>query len=284
MKRIILTFFLLVMIVGVITFTIYTTNEKNKEIINNQNKEQTNTAVQKSKVENAIPDKNYTKLEITSDKIQSLYQKTRVRREIAEVPDYYTNEKFTNDSIITITLENDVKKIENKIYDESLGDYVNFYEYDLEDFSNKAKELWGENVSYDLEKYKGVTHCEGYSYNPESKKLNLNFTTGCGLEKEILSELVLAYETNTKLVLIEKSLYVRFMEKEEEQKGIYNNAKEKKMISAFNAEEVEKILDNKEYSTHLLKQYDESATYYSYTFEKKNNDTYYLKEFKQFTI
>ena len=279
MKKIILAFFLFLIIVGVITFTIYSINEKNNAIINSQNKEQTNTTIpenKKSKVEDAIPDKNYTKLDIDSNKVQNLYERTRIHNEITGVPDYYPNEKFTNDSLITITLENDVKKTENKVYDESLGDYVSFYEYDSEDFSSKVKEIWGENVSYNLEKYSGVNHCEGYSYNQESKKLTLTFATGCGFEEEVLSELVFAYETDKKVVLIEKSLYLDY-------KGIYNNAKEKELIHAYTTEEVNKILSNTEYSKNLLEKYDASTTYYSYTFEK-NKDTYYLTEFNRFSV
>lgn len=277
----ILAIFLFLVIVGVMVFTIDYTNKKNDAIIEEQNTKDLQEKLQQSKIEDYIVDEKYTSVDILSSKVQDLYNKTKIRKEIAEVPEHYKFEKFTNDSIITLTLENKVNSLEKKVFDEILGQEVKFYEFDMHDFSEKAQNLWGKEIIYNLEEYQGTFRCEKYNYDKVSQKLIQSFSSKCEVEEDIFSELVFAYETENKLVVIEKNLYVRFIENDKDKIGIYNNVKEKQLVQPLTNEEINKIKQDTEERKNILKKYEKFATYYSYTFLKKEDGTYILKDFNR---
>lgn len=277
----ILAIFLFLVIVGVMVFTIDYTNKKNDAIIEEQNTKDLQEKLQQSKIEDYIVDEKYTSVDILSSKVQDLYNKTKIRKEIAEVPEHYKFEKFTNDSIITLTLENKVNSLEKKVFDEILGQEVKFYEFDMHDFSEKAQNLWGKEITYNLEEYQGTFRCEKYNYDKVSQKLIQSFSSKCEVEEDIFSELVFAYETENKLVVIEKNLYVRFIENDKDKIGIYNNVKEKQLVQPLTNEEINKIKQDTEERKNILKKYEKFATYYSYTFLKKEDGTYILKDFNR---
>lgn len=215
-------------------------------------------------------------LDSYSSKLNDLYEKTRIKKEITTIPDYYENEKFTNDTIITLTLENGVRSTEKEIYDNALKENITYLEYDRQDFDRRAKELWGETITYLPEKYSGVMHCEGYSYNKEKATFEKYFNSSCGEENEVISELAFAYETKKTLVIIEKSLFLNYGPKEA---GIYNNKKENIVLYLFvNEDELENAYKNK---NSYLQKYSDLATYYSYTFNKNEDGTYTLSTFER---
>ncbi len=285
MKRKILAIFMLILIAGVIGFTIYFANRRKNAFLENQKveeKEPGKNTTDDLEEENNGLDTNYRILDVSSSNVQDLYNKTRIRDEIQEVPDYYKNEKFTNDSIITLTLENEVNRTEKKVFAENLNDYETIYEYDMDDFSRKVQELWGNAIEYNLEDYTGAIHCEGYYYDKETKKLALRFESGCGLEEKIISDLVFAYETDSKIILIEESLYIRYVEKNNEAVGIYNNAKDKKLIQSLSENDINILMVSKE-NKNLLSQHKDSVTNYKYVFQKNSDETYTLSEFNRLT-
>lgn len=219
-------------------------------------------------------------LDLSSMKVNNLYEKTRISKEITTIPDYYKNEKFTNDSIITLTLESGVRSIEKQIHDDALREDITYLEYDKQDFERKAKELWGPTISYNSEKYNGSMHCEGYIYNKEKEVFEKHTITTCKTEEEIISEIEFAYETETELVLVEKSLYLDYGTNTKIKKaGIYNNVKENILLYEFtNEDEIENAITN---GTAYLQQYSDFATYYSYTFNKSEDGSYILSNFKR---
>lgn len=221
-----------------------------------------------------------TQLELSSMKINNLYEKTRISKEITTIPDYYKNEKFTNDSIITLTLESGVRSIEKQIHDDALREDIIYLEYDKQDFERKAKELWGPTISYNSERYNGSMHCEGYTYNKEKDIFEKHTIANCEVKEEIISEIEFAYETETELVLVEKSLYLDYGTNTKTKKaGIYNNVKENILLYEFtNEDEIENAITN---GTAYLQQYSDFATYYSYTFNKSEDGSYILSNFKR---
>ncbi len=212
-------------------------------------------------------------IELSLIKVNDLYKKTRIRKEITGVPDYYKQEKFTNDSIITLILENGVRNTETKVYDNALKKDIIVLEYDYQDFIRKAKEIWGPNISYFPEKYNPIGHCEYYAYNKEKQTFESYEGTGCGAQDEIISELEFAYETETTLVIIEKTLLVSYGESSKEA-GIYNNVKDNILLYPFSNEHEKNNVEEKK--GDYLKKYSALATYYSYTFNKSEDGSYTL--------
>lgn len=260
-------------------FSVEEKNNSNENFIIEEKKD-SNENINNEKdnfVESFIDEQFYNKLNINDINIKEMYNKTRIKAELTQIPDYYLNEKFNNDSIITLTLENGVSYTERKYYEPDYNDYVIRYVFNLNDFDQKAKQIWGENVKYSLENYKGVGNCEMYSYNKEQKELVWNSSTGCGLEEEVKSELDFAYETSDKLVLIEKSLYIKYLEDDYGKPGIYNNLKDRLLLYNVNNEDLYSFVNN----TNLFQQFDKFVTYYSFTFNKTQDGNYVLADFKR---
>ena len=281
MKKVIVIFMVL-LIGGIIGGTIYMQKNREEKLIeenkNSKIKEENNTDKEAKFWLNLLKDKNYKEIDIQEKRVQDAYQMPMIRSKVAEIPPFYKEEMFSNDAIIAITLEQGVKYEEVKIFDETLGDYKTIYVYDPVDFARKAKEIWGENVTYHMEQFKGISHCESYVYDEERKTILLEFGTGCGSQEEINRELVFAYETEEKLVLVEKSFYVLKVETDTKKTGIYNNIKDKKLLHAFTEKELTQYITQQD-KNKIIHPYEEFATYYSYTFEKTKTDQLILSTF-----
>ena len=79
---------------------------------------------------------------------------------------------------------------------------------------------------------------------------------------------------------MEKSLYLDYGTNTKTKKaGIYNNVKENILLYEFtNEDEIENAITN---GTAYLQQYSDFATYYSYTFNKSEDGSYILSNFKR---
>ena len=258
-----------------------------------------------------IKDTDYESVSLYDKEVKELYKKT-----CGTMSFCYYQEGLTNDIIITLVLmemdklfDDDNMTIEKVCkYENSCDEvykYKDLLELTLFDmggaswkftkndefdklFDETAKKLFGDNVKYDIESYNGgFDNCSlSYEYNKDEKKLIGWQGTGCGFCEDIIRKLDYAYKTDDKFVLIEKSLYLfsggsgdcyehdGLKYKEE---GIYNNYFDgRKLASSIDDCSVDYIGSEPCYT-----KYKDDLTYYAYTFNKRDDGSYYLADFSR---
>lgn len=260
-----------------------TNEEKDKDDRKNEeNKDKQNNV--KNNVVQDINDKNYKALDKNSSQITNLYSKVTYNQSML---DNYIQEKITNDTIITLTLQQMEKQ---NVYEKNcdVDDELKLKDCEFV-FSNDkviefAKKIFGPNVKFDITKYNGAGNgCGYYIYKSDIGKLISSAGTGCGFSEKIVNAINYAYQKEEKIVIIEKSLYITDGWSDgrvdyckiydyELSKGIYNNIHDRKKVADFEA--IENVLD-----INLLEKYNQYVTYYAYIFEKGEGENYYYTDF-----
>lgn len=219
-----------------------------------------------------IKDKDYKPL--YSNLIEELYNKVSYNYH-GYIMNSYEENRITNNSIIILTLQEMEKRNLGEMWHDEFTSYIDF---DMAKFDDVAKELFEPDVKYNLDEYSGRSLYQYKSHGDD-------FTTEDALPlftENIFSEISYAYETEDKIVIIEKTLFVIDIEgyyasKYDLKKGLYNNLSDRKLISD-NIDEVEAIMWNN--FEKMFQKYDNESTYYAYTFTKDNGN-YYFTNFEK---
>lgn len=251
-----------------------------------QNKEYLKYTEENHNIKNYIKDKEYKEVDIEDEFIEELYTKVVD----SNTPlDSYVEEKLTNNTIITLTLQQMEK--DKKYTLVSTMDkipYTTIYSFSNEDFEQYAKRIFGQNVQYKFEDYERTTGCSDYDYSKNDNYLYVTYGNGCDVPEQFIGELSYAYETENKLVLIEKSLfftegsssdynsYFRSPIKEDINSGIYTGLHNRLLLGKnFGG------LYNEKGKHGISKKFDNFTTYYSYTFTKDSDGNYYYTDFSK---
>lgn len=227
-------------------------------------------------VENYIKDSTYTKLDVNSESVKNLYNIVvpnfyAEETYNLEVFDSYKKNKLDNDTKISLTLykllykdEANSNCIENNIFKTC---YI-----DNNLFDKTFRNLFG-NIKYDLSTYDGydTTNSAGFNYDSIKKQLTITYYSGDEFDDCLYSEIAFAYETDNKIVIIEKTLYYIIYDSNNsyqqtpEEVGLYNNTdKEIKLITNMPSN-----------GKKLLDDLNPFVTYYAHTFTKENGNYYY---------
>lgn len=217
-------------------------------------------------VKKLILDNEYTELNINSKLVRNLYNNVYLGDYIT---DHYEKGKLTNDYIITTVLRYiDVNNMANLLEHDFL---FSNYSVDIDKFDFVAKKLFGENIKYNIEDYKGSNiSYPWYEYDWENNRLSIFYPNGSEFVKQVFGEIAYAYEKNNKLVIIERTIYG-------ERGNYYDNCQDKNEIVNSN----EHI-----YDWNFIDGFNENAfftdyTYYAYIFEKTDDNNYYVTDFKR---
>lgn len=220
-----------------------------------------------------ITDTNITELNKGSEIVLDLYSKVTYSRIVLS---NYIENKLTNDTIITLTLQLMEK---NKEYGNCTSEELySSCKFNKHMFDSYAKKIFGPGVKYDITTYAGARDgCGSYYY--DNGELYTDYGSGCGFEEQVFGAIDYAYQTSEKLVIIEKSLYSTYGEcmasnpcygeKLGLSAGVYNSITDKKLITE----------DADIYADELLNKYGDYGTYYAYTFSKASDGNYYYTSF-----
>ena len=226
-------------------------------------------------VTNYISDTNYQELDVNDEKVINLYSKIvpSYTLEIKTNGDIYESYKtgiITNDTIISITYNNmEFETInQNCLYDFQ-ETYSNICYIDNIYFDETLKSIFG-NVTYNIAEFQGYENNNGdfIEYDTENNQLKVNIWEGATPDSFFYSDIALAYETNNKIVIIEKNLYYAIDGEVEE--GLYESIDKKILIPTLNIG-----MNNNEEALNELEPF---VTYYAHTFTLSDDGNYYYTD------
>ena len=226
-------------------------------------------------VTNYISDTNYQELDVNDEKVINLYSKIvpSYTLEVKTNGDIYESYKtgiITNDTIISITYNNmEFETInQNCLYDFQ-ETYSNICYIDNIYFDETLKSIFG-NVTYNIAEFQGYENNNGdfIEYDTENNQLKVNIWEGATPDSFFYSDIALAYETNNKIVIIEKNLYYAIDGEVEE--GLYESIDKKILIPTLNIG-----MNNNEEALNELEPF---VTYYAHTFTLSDDGNYYYTD------
>ena len=136
-------------------------------------------------------------------------------------------------------------------------------------FDETLKSIFG-NVTYNIAEFQGYENNNGdfIEYDTENNQLKVNIWEGATPDSFFYSDIALAYETNNKIVIIEKNLYYAIDEDVEE--GLYESIDKKILIPTLNIG-----MNNNEEALNELEPF---VTYYAHTFTLSDDGNYYYTD------
>lgn len=211
-------------------------------------------------------DKNttYQNADVTDTQILSLYADVLLAFPIG---DNYVANKITNDTIISVV----VQKIDNLGEFEVVKQDENklVFKIDAHTFEKTVKDVFGENIKYELSSYSGqVSDCASTYYDKSSASLIMETTNQCGFDNYLVGSLVSALENDKELIITEESLYVHKLN--DTTYEIYDNYQDKNKLGTE-----ESMINESE----VLKKYSGKATKYNYKFKKMADNKYIYVDF-----